>query len=307
MTTVYRLSVVIPHLNEPDQLRGCLASIVRQRSSDFQIEIIVVDNGSAVVPQEVCDAFDDVKLLLERIPGPGPARNKGAAAAASKLIAFIDADCIATEGWARSIVCAYETDPRVDFGGGEIRIQPARAEKLTTIEAYELVFSYRNDRYVRDYGFSATGNMSVRKKVFETVGPFGGIGTMEDTDWGVKASSEGFRIAFIPDATVLTPPCQSFDELARRWDRHVAHDFKTVPQTFGGKLKWGFKALAVAASPVHGAVQVARTDRLQGLRNKLLAFSCLTRVRFYRARRMLGLLVEDTSAAMVGSWNRENS
>lgn len=306
MTKVYRLSVVIPHLNEPDELRRCLASIVREREPDFPIEIIVVDNGSTSLPNRVCDEFSDAKLLLERVPGPGPARNKGAGIATSDLIAFIDADCIAEPGWARAIVAAF-ADERTDFAGGEIQIRPARSEKLTAIEAYELVFSYRNDRYVRDYGFSATGNMSVRKRVFEAVGPFGGIGSMEDTDWGVKASREGFCIAFIPDAKVLTPPCQSFDELARRWDRHVAHDFKAVPRTLGGKLKWAAKALAVAASPVQGAVQLAKTDRLAGWRNRYLGFVCLTRVRLYRARRMLGLLFEDTSSAMVGSWNRENS
>lgn len=307
MTTVYRLSVVIPHLNEPEELKRCLASIIRQREPDFPIEIIVVDNGSIPMPRRICDPLDDVKLLLERVPGPGPARNKGAAIASSDLIAFIDADCTAAQGWARAIVSAFEADETIDFAGGEIHIRPVRAEKLTAIEAYELVLAYRNDRYVRDYGFSATGNMSVRKRVFEAVGPFGGIGTMEDTDWGMKASREGYRIAFIRDAKVLTPPCANFDELALRWDRHVAHEFKTVPRTLSGKLKWAAKALAVAASPIQGAVQLAKTDRLVGLRERFLGFVCLTRVRLYRARRMLGLIVNDESADMVGSWNRENS
>jgi len=34
---------------------------------------------------------------------------------------------------------------------------------------------------------------------------------------------------------------------------------------------------------------------------------CLTRIRLYRARRMFALALQDNSAAVVGTWNREKS
>ena len=69
-----RFSVVIPHLNQPDFLDRCLASLADgSRRPD---EVIVVDNGSDALPQAICDAWGAL-LLTEADPGPGPARNCG--------------------------------------------------------------------------------------------------------------------------------------------------------------------------------------------------------------------------------------
>ena len=149
--------------------------------------------------------------------------------------------------------------------------------------------------------------MAVRADVFREVGPFGGIATMEDTEWGKRASALGHRIAYLGGARVFTDPCASFGELARRWDRHVAHDFRKVAGHPAEILVWAARSLAIAASPLIGIAAIVRCDRISGLRSRWLAFACLARVRLYRARRMLGLLLRDNTAAMVGSWNREKS
>lgn len=306
MGTEPAVSVVIPHLNEPADLRRCLKALVGQRETDFPVEIIVVDNGSASLPADVCAEFEAVRLEVELEPGPGPARNRGAAVARAAVIAFIDADCIASPGWARALVAALQDRPDVSFVGGDIRVLVGCAERLTSEEAYESVFSYRNQVYVERHGFSATGNMAVRAEVFRRVGPFGGIGSMEDTEWGRRATALGHRCAFVGDAIVHTPPCRSFAELARRWDRHVAHEFGQVGSHPSALLVWAVRSAAVAGSPVLETITVARSDRIAGLRNRLLALACMTRVRLYRARKMLALLVRDNTATTVHAWNREN-
>lgn len=305
MPSKIRLSIIIPHLNEPDGLHRCLRSLVSQAAADIPFEIIVVDNGSAELPETVCAQFAGVRLEAEPAPGPGPARNRGAQVARAALLAFIDADCVAAPGWVRAIIEFMEKRPDVGFLGGDIRILPARPDRLTPAEAYENVFSYRARLYVERHGFAATGNMAVRAGVFQVVGPFGGIATMEDTDWGKRASAEGHRIAYLPEAIVFTAPCASFAELARRWDRHVAHEFRKVGSHPVDILAWIARSVAIAGSPLIETVTLARTDRISGLRNRLLAFAMLAHVRLYRARRMLALLVRDNTAAMVGSWNRE--
>lgn len=301
------LSVIIPHLNEPADLRRCLTALASQKDAETPFEIIVVDNGSRELPTAVCEEFAGTRLEFEPTPGPGPARNRGALVARADLLAFIDADCVAAPGWVRAIVGFMNDRPDVDFVGGDIRILPSRPQRLTATEAYESVFSYRARRYVERYGFAATGNMAVRKKVFEAVGPFGGIATMEDTDWGKRATAAGHKIAYLAEAKVLTAPCASFADLARRWDRHVAHDFKKVGRHPAEILLWAGRSVAIGASPLAGAFTVARSDRLSGVRSRLLAFACLTRVCLYRATRMLALLGRDNTSVMVGSWNREKS
>lgn len=307
MDSAPRLSVVIPHLNEPRDLRRCLLSLVEQRQDGIDFEIIVVDNGSAQLPTEACAGLPDMHLHHEATPGPGPARNFGASQARADLIAFIDADCVASPGWARSIVEYLEQNPQTGFLGGDIGILPADPARLTGVEAYESIYSYRARDYVEKYGFAATGNMAVRASVFRTVGPFGGISTMEDTEWGQQATAMGFKIAYLPQAKVLTNSCKSFGELARRWDRHVAHEFRHVGASSKAMARWLATAAALAVSPLPGFFSILRSSRISGLRTRFSAMVCLTRIRLYRARRMLALALQDNSAAVVGTWNREKS
>ena len=93
------ISVIIPHLNQPDGLETCLRSLDAQTLDSALFEIIVVDNGSAMPPEEVVARHAGVRLLHEPRPGPGPARNTGAESANGDIFAFIDADCRADSDW----------------------------------------------------------------------------------------------------------------------------------------------------------------------------------------------------------------
>lgn len=297
-----RVSVIIPHLNDAEPLRHCLASLAGQRGAP-PFEVIVVDNGSSQLPDFVEAA--GARLLRETTPGPGPARNLGAAQAKAAILAFIDADCTAAPNWLAALVAMFDARPEVDVLGGDIRIRPQQGDRLTAIEAYESIYSYRTQLYVEQYGFTATGNMAVRADVFRAVGPFGGIGTMEDTAWGQRASAMGYQLGYVAEARVYTPSCRSFGELARRWDRHVAHEYGQARGQSLGRLRWVGKAAILAASPLGEMVRIARTDRVRGWRERVLALACVTQVRFYRARKMLGLIWHDNAATMVDMWNRE--
>ena len=71
------------------------------------------------------------------------------------------------------------------------------------------------------------------------------------------------------------------------------------------KARFLTKALALGVSPLAEVPNLMRTSRLRGVKERLLAFACLTRVRFYRAKRMLGVLITGNSAALSGAWNRK--
>lgn len=299
------ISVIIPHLNDADGLRLCLAALAAQRA-DRPVEVIVVDNGSRELPDFAVSLVPGLRLLRQPTPGPGPARNLGAAMAKAPLLAFIDADCVPAAGWIAAILDHFDNHPDTDFAGGDIRIRPAEPGVMSAVEAYENVYSYRARLYVERYGFAATGNMAVRAEVFRSVGPFGGIGSMEDTEWGQRATGMGYRIAYLPDALVSTPSCASFAELARRWDRHVAHEFHTANSGPLGRLRWLGKSAIMFVSPAFETLRILRSDRAPTWRDRVLALACVTRVRLYRGRRMISLLWQDNTAGMVDMWNREN-
>src|SRR5262245_7741490 len=101
------ISVIIPHLNQEDLLRVGLEALHAQLGGMSNMEIIVVDNGSARLPEMICSAWPDVRLVSEPTPGPGPARNRGIREARGEILAFIDADCRADHGWLAAIECAF--------------------------------------------------------------------------------------------------------------------------------------------------------------------------------------------------------
>lgn len=299
-----RISVVVPHLNEPDDLRRCLRSLDHQTADGISFEVIVVDNGSRVSPEEVCSEFDGVRLEREPIPGPGPARSRGASVARGEIISFIDCDCIADVGWISGIAEFFDHNCNVDIIAGDIRIARSTARPATAIEAYESVFGYLVQVYVERDCYAATGNMSVRRDVFRRVGPFAGISIAEDREWGQRATAQGFRLAYVPHIRVFTAPCKDFNELTSRWDRAIAHDFQEMQRSVAGHLKWILLSVAVAGSPIRELARILRSDRLSSFKEHWLAFKCLLRIRLYRARRMLKLLMMDNSTGVVGTWNR---
>ncbi|MFN3938913.1 MAG: glycosyltransferase family 2 protein, partial [Gemmobacter sp.] len=164
-----RISVVIPHLNQPAMLARCLDSLWGGTRRPDQV--FVVDNGSTALPAAVVAAYPGTVLLQEPTPGPGPARNRGVAASDGTVLAFIDADCIASPDWLAAAE-AELADPGAAILGGDVRIALTDPARLTMLEAYESIYAYRMDRYIAEQGFTGTGNLVVRRAVFEDVGPF---------------------------------------------------------------------------------------------------------------------------------------
>lgn len=295
------ISVVIPHLNQPDHLARGLAALRAQEGAP-PAELIVVDNGSRELPEAVCEAHG-ARLLTEPTPGPGPARNRGIAEARAPLLAFIDADCRADPGWLAAIAARF-ADPSAQILGGDVRIPRADPDRPTMLECYESIYAYRMDLYIRHQGFTGTGNLAVRREVLEAVGPFAGIGVAEDRDWGRRARAAGHRIAYAPEMRVFHPARDSFGDLFDKWRRQIAHDRTEAARSPAGRAKWVAKALALAVSPLWEGAKIARSDRVSGLRERALAWAALVRIRAFRAGLMLRVAAGADAEGMSRAWNR---
>ena len=298
------ISVVVPHLDDPAGLRACLAALAAQRDAGVPFEVIVVDNGSKRSPAAVCAGFSEVRLAVEPTPGPGPARSRGAGLARGEILAFIDSDCVADAGWIAGIARHFARPGAADVVGGAVRIAPADPRRLTMVEAFESVYGYRMRLFVERDGYTATCNMAVRRAVFVDVGPFVGIAVAEDMEWGRRATARGYRLAYVPAIAVATRARGSFAELARKWDRHIAHDFAVIRPGARGRMAWVLRALIIAGSPLAEIPTVAATRLLAGPRARMLAFAGVVRIRLYRARKMLWLAFGGDAAALGARWRR---
>jgi glycosyltransferase involved in cell wall biosynthesis len=295
------ISVIIPHLNQPDGLEACLRSLEAQSLDRNLFEIIVVDNGSAVAPQAVVARYPGARLLCESQPGPGPARNTGAGSATGDVFAFIDADCRAHPNWLRAALQALYSLPSGTILGGDVRIWQNEDGGFTAIEAYESVFAYRFKLYIEQHGFSGTGNLVMFREHFETIGPFAGIDVAEDMEWGQRACSAGFRFRYVPEMIVFHPARRSLEELYAKWDRQIQHYLNMAQDTPAWRFRWIARALLILGSPIVDSATVFNSDRIQGMSARLKAIKVLCKIRVHRGLKMLSLL----HAGKTIVWNRD--
>jgi glycosyltransferase involved in cell wall biosynthesis len=293
-------TIIIPHLNQPDALIRCLNSLERQDFDGGDLEIIVVDNGSHQSLDQIARQFQGVRFLEQSAPGPGLARNVGVAAASADILLFIDADCRAHPQWVRSAMRALNT---AEIIGGDVQIDIVDPARPTALEGYESVFAYRQSLYIAREGFSGTGNLGTIRKVFDAVGPFGGIGIAEDRDWGQRACALGHITHYVPEMIIYHPARKSFEELAEKWRRHIAHDLAKHRSEGRSALRWRLRALAMIASIVPHSLSVLRSPRLSGLSNRLNAIGLLAQIRWFRCTEMLRQANTVDEGAASG-WNR---
>ena len=301
--TTPRASVIIPHLNTPDLLARCLASVVAQQLDNGDFEIIVVDNGSTVSLDEVRAAYPAVAFLDEPEPGPGLARNLGAAHAKAPVLAFIDADCRAAPGWLQAAVDAVEIDPEHVVAGGAIDIDTVDPRHMTGMEAYESVFGFRQKWYIAKRRFSVTANLAMGAAIHRAVGPFAGIDTAEDLDWGQRATAKGYPPRYVEAMLVYHPARPDFDSMARKWRRLIHHTATADRLAHRTRWPWRLKAAAlVLAVPVQAA-RLLTSPRLAGLGNRCRGVLALARINLFRSAEMLRA-ARPTQAGGAASWNR---
>ena len=288
-TKGYIFSVVIPHLNQPEALECCLRSLEAQTLERELFEVIVADNGSAQLPK-VAERGFRVRLVQELEPGPGAARNRGAAAASGEILAFIDADCRAHCDWLKNALCAMQSAPPRTALGGDVQIWRDDPNTFSALEAYESVFAYRFKLYIEKHGFSGTGNLVVKRKDFYGIGPFEGIQFAEDIEWGRRARAAGFTLKYAAGMIVYHPARKTMKELFVKWDRHLQHYVNKARGRQGWQLAWLARALATLASPAIDWTKVVLSDRVHGTSARAKAIAVMIAVRAYRFAKMMTLL-----------------
>jgi len=171
---ICEMSVVVPTLNEEEYVSKCLKSL---REQDFggNFEVIVVDGGSSDSTTDLANALADKVIVYKNKP-VGDARNLGAKLAETEMVAFIDADTIASKGWLDSIRESLSftgvvgvTGPTLPYAGSPLDLL---AYKVATgwLQRFSMVFglphvagfncAYRRGPFLRCGGFEEGRTLS---------------------------------------------------------------------------------------------------------------------------------------------------
>ena len=207
--------MIIPAFDAAETLGGTLESLARQ-DFDGDYEVIVVDDGSRDGTGRVAaEVAPEAKVIRSQRVGPGPARNLGAQRSRGDVLAFTDADCVASRTWLSEGVAGVA---EADLVQGAVRPDPG-------------VPPMPFDRTVwvtGELGLYECASLFVRRELFERLGgfeewidPHVGKPLAEDVWFGWRARRSGARTAFRPDALVhhavfRRGACEYVAERARR-------------------------------------------------------------------------------------------
>jgi GT2 family glycosyltransferase len=273
------VSVIVPHLDDYDNLDACLKLLEAQSFPGDRTEIIIADNGSSWGFDAVCRLVGSRGRVIEVAErGAGPARNAAVRVSRGEALAFIDSDCRPDKRWLEEGLAELR---HADIAGGHVDVLVQDPQRMTAAEAFESVFAFRNERYVKDLKFTVTASMFVWRSVFDAVGDF--INSVpEDKDWCERAWRQGYRIRFAPKSIVGHPARRTMEELKRKWRR------LTLESSEGARREGRAPALvllrqwaALLAVLPHAFLPLG-SRRLHGMRNRLMAIVGLAQIRAYR-------------------------
>jgi glycosyltransferase involved in cell wall biosynthesis len=198
------VSVVIATHDRPARLARLLDGLARQTLPFGQLEVIVVDDGSAPATAAVLEAaakLNNLQLEVlrhERALGPGAARNAGWRSARASLVAFTDDDCVPHVRWLESALAVHREHPSAIVQG---RTEPDPNE---SDRAGLLSRSVRVERLGPRY---ETCNMFYPRELLASLGGFDeGFGLQpggEDTDLACRAMEAGRYAVLASDAVVF--------------------------------------------------------------------------------------------------------
>jgi GT2 family glycosyltransferase len=235
------VSVIVPVRNGARSLPALLESLHAQTLPRDRFEVIVVDNDSSDATAEVA-ASAGATVVSEPIANRSRARNRGVAAARSRVYACTDADCVARPDWLERLLGCADNAPLV---AGEVTIRVR--EPANAIERFEALWRFGQSAWVKD-GWAATANLLVHAEAFEAIGGFdpewleGG----EDVDFCFRARDAGHELGFCPGAVVEHAGESELRPMLRRFFMHGYSSNQAFYRLGTGIRAWRHPARAIA-------------------------------------------------------------
>jgi rSAM/selenodomain-associated transferase 2 len=195
----YQLSVIIPTLNEADNIKELINYI---KNENINCEIIISDADSSDRTREIA-ASQGAKIVNSQKASRGLQLNRGAEIASAPILLFLHADSNLEESALRSLVTRMEQ--RSEKVGGCFSLEIKSEHPLLKFISWS---SNLRAKYL-NLIFGDQG-IFIKKEVFESLGGFPEIELMEDWEFSKKLAKTG-ELLFL-DKKIYTS--------ARRWEEY---------------------------------------------------------------------------------------
>jgi glycosyltransferase involved in cell wall biosynthesis len=220
-------SVIVCTRNRPTQLHRCLTALANLNYPDY--EVVVVDNAPRDQQTREVAARWGVRYILEPVPGVSRARNRGALACESEVVAYLDDDAVADREWL-TVLAGDFADPLVAAVTGAIlpldRGAHASPWSASSTERSRQVVDRQTSGWFKSANFGELGdgsNMVFRRSAFdiwpgfdEKLGRGTIVGGGEEHYAFFTLIERGFRIVHNPEAIVRHPDPATADQWRQR-------------------------------------------------------------------------------------------
>lgn len=224
------ISAIICTHNRAAYLGAAIDSLLQQTFEHY--EIWVVDNASSDDTRQVVEqrlGQGRLHYCHEPVLGLSVARNRGAAVARGRILAYLDDDAEASSGWLAALYQAFQ-DPQVAIAGGKVTLiwppgilpprwlSPGLAGNLGAYDLGEVA------QPITEPGLTPRGlNYAIRQSFLQQVGGFdphlGRVGqnllSNEELHMTQQALQRGLQVLYLPDA--LAAHQVAPDRLNPRW------------------------------------------------------------------------------------------
>ena len=198
-----KISIIIPVYNSENYIKKLLDSLSDLDYPKHDYEIIVIDNNSKDHTKRIVEKYS-IRLLEEnRIQSSYAARNKGIENAKNDVLAFIDADCIASKDWLKEGIKPI-ANGEADLVGGKVEFYFSKEK--TVAELYDSITNMQIEDNIRERNIAKTANIFTEKEIFKKIGLFPDyVKSGGDVQWTNKATRKSFSLVYAPKAIVMHP------------------------------------------------------------------------------------------------------
>ena len=216
------VSVVVPLLNEQDNVGTLHQQITQALANNYDYEVIYVDDGSSDNSLEVLTKLHNTDSRISIICfrknfGQTAALSAGFAHAKGKIIAFTDDDCVLDPVWTQAVYDAFERNPVIDCVCGQSipanhKDRPKQAQLSTLKHKRQILLRGRHNPIAVGRG----NNMAFRTSAIARFGWFNdriGVGTTlpagDDMEIIYRLLREGGTACLTPDSVVYHSHCKA--------------------------------------------------------------------------------------------------
>lgn len=182
-----------------------------------------MDNGSSDDTMDIARSFEGVTVLEERnhLSSPYSSRNRGIEIARGNVIVFLDATCTPTKNWLQEGLKFLQEEDS-DLIGGQVKFDFSGGYNAARI--YDSLVNIQMKSSILDRNVAKTANLFVKREVINVIGAFPeGIRSGGDVRWTHRATSQGFKLKFAPEAVVLKNTRSYWPLLKKQWRISLAH------------------------------------------------------------------------------------